>query len=181
MFVCICVCVCARHISGEWHFSFCSSLMASLAGLLRWKPRCHGNAACLCELEVFHSLSPPLSLTFCHTLSPSLSSFPFPRSSLSVCLFISDSPLHLSPSKKPDRAAADARGEVCMYMKERGADWQGRERKRERVRAKKRGVGVEFFMCSKNSWRKSEVEGHMEGCNGAVWGWDRGEFKWGKC
>lgn len=118
VYVCVCD-TCVRHThawhtSGERH-SFCSRLMASLAGLLRWKPRCHGNAARLCELEAFRSLSQP-SLTLSPSLSLSLSVFmslPRPLRPLSA------SPLHLSPPES-DRTAADAWREVCMYTKERG-------------------------------------------------------------
>lgn len=137
MFVCIRVCVCARHISGEWHFSFCSSLMASLAGLLRWKPRCHGNAACLCELEVFHSLSPPLSLTFCHTLPRC----PLSLSPVPLSLSVSSSLILLStclPPKNPtgqqltpeERCACTwkSEGQTDKGERGRGREW---ERKKE--------------------------------------------------
>lgn len=73
--LCDCICVFADCVSSEWRFFFCSPLMASLAGLLRWKPGCHGNTACLHELQVFHSPSPPLYLPLSVTLSLSLCPF----------------------------------------------------------------------------------------------------------
>lgn len=91
VYVCVCD-TCVRHThawhtSGERH-SFCSRLMASLAGLLRWKPRCHGNAARLCELEAFRSLSQP-SLTLSPSLSLSLSLYEPPSPAPSSLRFSS--------------------------------------------------------------------------------------------
>lgn len=144
MFVCIHVCVCARHTSGEWHFSFCSSLMASLAGLLRWKPRCHGNAACLCELEIFHSLSPPLSLAFCHTLSPSLSSFPFP---VPLSLSVSSSLILFSTCLPPKtRQGSSWRLRRGVHVHERARDRLTREKEEEgeseSTKKKRSGSGI---------------------------------------
>lgn len=80
--LCIRLCVrspCAPH-KRRAAFSFCSRLMASLAELFRWQPRCHGNASCLRELEVLHSLSQHSSVPFSHSslsLARSVSPSPF--------------------------------------------------------------------------------------------------------
>lgn len=65
----MCLCLCAY--SASRHFF---TLMASLARPFLWKPSCHGNTACLFELEV--SFSIPhfclLSVSFLHFLLSSL-------------------------------------------------------------------------------------------------------------
>lgn len=116
-----CVRACASY---KWRapFSFCSSLMASSAGLLRLKPRCQGNAACPCELQEFHSLSylssPSLGLSV--TLQASSTG---PRT-LSPFRSRSWLPRHLSAVTGPKRASTERR---ARNMKGRQSEHSVRE------------------------------------------------------